>query len=523
MGGTSFDLAERPVGKLHLLLLGGLAATGLMLATTVLIDGVEKIDFQIFIALILFYAAASVTFLVSQAKTGHFPVFDLPVFFTLICFLRFALVPAFAFINPKYLDPYLLHLDYRQLDWTLCVFVLGILAFWTGCRVWPQKTATDPRDSLETGPLTQLPLGWAVALFTVSLVARIYMTTTYGYGYALNLGVYFDNLALMQVLMFLADLGFFALTIAIIEMCYHPNSGIRRWLLATVFLNEVFWGALSGMKESLFRPFILVAAIISITKARLDKKWIAAVLAGFVVLYPIINRYRQILRSENVDVRRISALEKASRTAAEDTSREEAGWQGWVASGWSATLMRFDLLQSMATVVYLDPWQANRIRGDERWWMVPFYPFVPRFVWHNKPSLLRAMRLSILLGVGSNTSTALTYPGDLYMDYGLAGVVTGMFLLGMLAKSLTNRIVGSPAKRDLFFYSAFFLIMLNLFEADWFSAWSGIMKNALIIGFMTYFVYGPRHPRSAEDLPAARKQGEIPGVPARRASLPTSS
>ena len=516
-----FGAKFEELNPLHFLLLLSLAIGATALLSTVLVQGVERSEVEIFLCLLLVYAVASVSFLFSQARSGHFPLFDLPAFLTVFCFLRFALIPGAEFLSPNYRDPYFHRTDFKQLDWTLFLFVLGMLAFWAGCRLTRRKTPpSSSEQNQENTPITEVPLGWAVALFATSLAARIYVTTNYGYGYGMNLDAYFDNLALMQVLSFVADLGFYALVIAAIEVGFHPRSALRKGLFGMIFLNEIFWGALSGMKGNVFRNFLVVALIVSITKVKLDKKWIAAVLAGLIVIYPIHDRYRHLLKTGTVDVRRVGALERAGSTAAQDASREESSWEGWLANGWEQTSSRLDLLHAMATVVSLDSWQASRVRGDERWWMLPFYPFVPRFLWPTKPALLRGMRLSILMGSGHETSSALTYPGDLYLDYGLIGVLLGMFFVGIGGQLITNRIIGQPGKRELFFYTLMFLVVVGVLESDAFLFWASFIKSAVILGVMTYLIYGPRRPKDAEEFAPGAPRAAMTPAWASKGALP---
>jgi hypothetical protein len=287
----------------------------------------------------------------------------------------------------------------------------------------------------------------------------------------------------------------FAIALMTIEVCFHPRSSLRKALLAIFFATEVFWGALSGMKLGVFRSFILVAVIASVAKAKLEKKWIAAVLLGFVLIYPIQDHYRRMLRGGNIDIREVGALEHAGSAAAQEAAAQESGWSSWLESGWTLTLGRLDLLQPMALTISLDPWQVGRIQGDERWWMVPFYPFIPRFIWRDKPILNRGQKLSILLGAGSGTSTTLTYPGDLYMDWGLSGLLVGMFALGLFSQWVTNFIVGQPRKRELFFYANFFLIAVNLYEGDWFLVWVSLLKWVVLIAILAHLIYGFNRPR----------------------------
>lgn len=503
MGSTAVNIEpvrRRSFRGLHLLLLVGLTLGGFALLASVLSQGVRRNDFEIFLALLMIFAVMAVTFLISQIRGGHFPFFDLPVFLTVIAFLRFGLIPLPVYLNTDLIDPFFRSADYGQLNRTLFFLLLGMIAFWAGCRLCRQKSVPVTRGAqIRSETKSQVILGWAVGLFIVGTSMKIYITRTWGWGYAVSPDVLFANLATLQTLMAIADVSMFAVGLMAIEICFHPESSLRKILLAIFFSTEVFWGILSGMKANVFRGFVLVAVIVSIAKAKLEKKWIAAILLGFVLIYPLQQRYRSMLRGGEVDTRQVGALEQAGSTAAQEAARE-SGWSGWIENGWALTMGRLDLLQSMAITVSLDPWQVSRIQGDERWWMVPFYPFVPRLIWRDKPILNRGEKLSVVLGAGSETSTALTYPGDLYMDWGLPGLLVGMFALGLFSQWITNFIVGQPSKRDLFFYANFFLIAANLYEADWFLVWVSLIRWLVLITILACLIYG--FSRRHSDVPS---------------------
>src|SRR5438132_922931 len=84
------------------------------------------------------------------------------------------------------------------------------------------------------------------------------------------------SVALLQVLLLIAELGIYVLAIAAIDIHFHPGDDFRRILFVVAFTAELFWGALSGMKLPLFRGFLLVAMIASIRKGKLEKRWLAA-------------------------------------------------------------------------------------------------------------------------------------------------------------------------------------------------------------------------------------------------------
>src|SRR5579863_588705 len=526
MGSTAVDVQarRRSFSGVHLLLLIGLALGGTALLISVLAQGVARNELEIFLALLMLFAVMTVVFLVSQIRDGHFPVFDLPVFLTVVAFVRFGLIPLPVYFNTDLLDNYFHSADYPQLNRTLFLVILGMLAFWAGCRLCRQKSVKSTGAEFSSSEKkSEVILGWAVVFYLLGTSMKIYITRNYGWGYAMSLDVLFSHLALLQVLWAIADLSMFGLALMTIEVCFHRQSSVRKVLFAIFFATEVFWGALSGMKTGLFRSFLLVAVIVSIARAKLEKKLIAAVLLGIVLIYPMQQRYRSMLRGGEVDTRQVGALEHAGSTAAQEAVQEESTWTGWIESGWALTMGRLDLLQAMAITTSLDPWQVSRVQGDEHWWMVPFYPFVPRFIWPTKPILNRGQKLSILLGAGSGTSTTLTYTGDLYMDWGLPGLLVGMCALGLISQWVTNFIVGRPGKRELFLYANFFLIAANVYEGDWFLVWVSLLKWIVLISILGYLIYGFNRGRPEPQPSTLTKEGMAPDLPQRPTASPPAT
>ena len=123
--------------------------------------------------------------------------------------------------------------------------------------------------------------------------------------------------------------------------------------------------------------------------------------------------------------------------------------------------------------------------------MVPFYPFVPRIIWPSKPVLNKGQRLAISLGAGSRTATALTYPGDLYLRFGVVGVMVGMFAFGVVAQWLVNTVRCSNQSAAVARYVGMFVLSGNM-ETEVFAFWSGFIRWFVIISIVIWVVYGPR-------------------------------
>lgn len=476
---------------MHLLVLISISA-GAVLWGWVLIAGQQTSAAETFLFWLGVYGLASAGFIFARVKQNRLRFFDLPVFLTLYLFLRFGLVPLERLQEPSRLSNEL-HGGFELLH-ALLLVMLGTLMFWFGCSVI-RRNREQQNQRLPAAPLPASG-GWnfvltaGCAIYAVGFAARSYMLAHHLYSYAGSLQVYQHRLASSQVLMAAAQFGTYGLVIFCIEKYSHPEDRLRSRLFWMVFASECGWGLMAGMKSDVLQNFVIAAVVASLVERKFRKGWIAAALAGLILLYPFVNRYRSELRGARDGVASFSAAASLGSEALAKTVQDDSGSGSLLESGWRMSVNRLDLLQSFGLALALGP-RAAALRGKERWWMIPYYPFIPRFLWPSKPVLDKGARFSVALGYGSHTSTAITYPADLYLTYGFAGLLAGMFALGVAAQWLTNRAAGIPDKRRLFVYAAIFLIATNM-EIDSFSYWTGLIKNFAIISIVALLVYGPR-------------------------------
>ena len=442
------------------------------------------------------YGIASAHFLLSRLKRGQFRLFDVPVFLTILGFVQFGLAPFMSFLDPG-LNTF--RGDDGLLVRALVYFMLGMSAMWFGARIVATRTAISgrtPESGNQPGPYQVAPLPRAGVLFIIGVVAKVYLLKSNLYSYTESEHAFFSSLGFLEFLWTAADLSFCALLVTAIE-CFKPDSDpTRKAFFWTIFLFECVWGMISGMKYLLLRNFVYVALVSSYVEGKVRKAWIVAPFLSLIAIYPFSDAYRNVVRAR-VQVSSLAEAQDASRLALSESLKDESDVGGWVQSGWRRTMHRLNLLESMSSVMQLGP-RAQRLEGEERWWMIPIYPFVPRLLWPNKPFLNKAQRLSILLGLGSQTSTALTYPGDLYVEFGLPGILLGMFLLGLAGQWLANRVGGLSADRHLLVYAVTFMVAANL-ENDTFLLWVSVIKTMVVMTLVAWLIYGPS-PNSAVTL-----------------------
>lgn len=484
------DAAGSPVQPAHLIVLIALAV-GAALWGWFLISGSRASIGREFLLWLGLFGLVSAGFIFTRVRGNHLRLFDLPIFLTVYIFLRFGLAPVGSFVSPKLMNPFL-NGSQAPLLQALLYVMLGMVGFWIGCYVVCSKPNRNSTRTVEAPSREHFILVAAVGLYIVAFATKVYLLSHHLFSYLTSGQAYQQHLAGLQVLSAVAGLGTYALIILCIEKYQHPDDRLRSALFWAVFGSQCFWGLISGMKQSLLQNFVFVAIIASLIQRRVRTRWIVAAVAGMVLIYPFSNRYRQLVRQPGTSIASFSTAITAIRQAA--TGENETGSSGQSQSGWTDTLNRLDLLWCFGQILNLGP-RAAVLQGKERWWMIPYFPFVPRFIWHSKPILSAGGRFSVALGLPATTSTAVSYPGDLYANFGLAGVVIGMLFLGLVAEWLTNLVRDALDKRRLFIYVAIFLAFTDM-EIDYFSFWSGLIKSLVIVFAVALVVYGPRRQHS---------------------------
>jgi hypothetical protein len=348
-----------------------------------------------------------------------------------------------------------------------------------------------------------------IALYAVSFGVKFYLMRSHLYSYTASMEKYYDNLASMQVLNAISQIGTFALVVVSIERYRNRSDPVWKVLFWVIFFCEVFWGLIAGTKTEVFLNLLVVALVSSLIQRRLNLRWLILPAVGFVLFYPVSDAYRGLVRGRGGEVTSFGGAGRAGHMALQNATQEGANAGGLWSRGQTRTVQRFDLLTSVASVLTLGP-RASFVRGDAHWWMLPIYPFVPRFLWPSKPILQEAGRFTVALRGGfgeAGSATAVTYPGDLYLQFGLLGIPVGMFLLGVVAQLFTNRLSGAIDRQYLFIYACVFLFGFPM-EADVFSVWASLIKLLVILYVVSWVIYGPRSRRRGL-LPSAR-------VPARQ-------
>jgi hypothetical protein len=442
--------------------------------------GVYFILLASLVTLALLYVATSGKFTLSR-------IFDAPVYLTAFVLLNFGFAPLEALWKPENMEVDL-HGDVRVLSRALGLVLAGMIAFWAGAKLIERRRRERyviPQED-KAGRIVAV----AIILYLIGFVAKFYLLKAHLFAYTADLELYQESLADAQVFNFLAQFA----TIGLVMLGIEKFGGKPRFAISalfwTVFFSECIWGLISGMKSMLLANFIAVAVVSTLMGGKLAKKWVITAGLALVLIYPLYNAYRSVVRGQAAeDVTGFGAAARALNVAMTVGSQAENSNE-WVESGSTSALSRLDLLQYFGVILNLGP-QASDIHGDGRLWMIPFYPFVPRIFWSSKPQLDDTSRFSEVLGFPKGTSTAITYPADCYIWAGIPGILMGMFVLGIFAQRYTNSVSGVTTKYQVFKYS---VVLLTCFRVEFgvVELWTALLKIVPALFVLGWLAYGAK-------------------------------
>ncbi|HIF92028.1 MAG: hypothetical protein ABGX04_10680 [Myxococcales bacterium] len=191
---------------------------------------------------------------------------------------------------------------------------------------------------------------------------------------------------------------------------------------------------------------LIVPAVVVFTAmllgGRFRARWIVAGTMALAMLYPVAQFYRQdILRANTLTI--VDVLSDPGQTLgvlSEFLSSSRAG--GYLGDGLTATAARLDGIGIESVIVRdtpsVSPFQQGRT--------LALFPvaFIPRLLWPGKPEITLGQWITDTYGSGAHISsyTGPTFIGDLYLNFGVASVVIGMFVFGTVLRFFQTRFLG---------------------------------------------------------------------------------
>ena len=449
---------------------------------------VTRIESAILWAMSLFPAFSYFT-----KQVGDRRPFPFLAFVGLLYGLYYAISPAFGSYNQHQTILLSPQRDYDDAVFTaLAGWVVLLLGYAAG------KLLLPPRQSLSNVKITDSRLRkFAAALMLAGLLldtmTRVYAVPT----------------VLAGLLTFLTSLGSFGSAILICLAVQRRLTFPYRVLSYLGAAGFVFLSIGNGLLSplALYGAVVVLAAWIGY--GRFKFSWTVMAVAGaiFVIsMRGVTNQYRMLMWRGADDA---SLLSKSTTfVSLLQKSVETDGLGSTVTKGLESTEERSANLDVLADVIRRTPTEIPYWGGATYLSLVGLA--IPRFLWPDKPTKELGQgfghRYGYLSQNDERTSLNLPVLVEFYANFGIAGVLLGMWLVGLIYY-IVNNAVNNPGQDMLVSLAGIVLItpLLNI-ESDFSLTFGGLIMNGAALAVVLSII---RRSASTTSAPASSRQSFV--------------
>lgn len=265
-----------------------------------------------------------------------------------------------------------------------------------------------------------------------------------------------------QLWIMLSDFRHYALVLAWSSW----GLGRKYKLLAVLFLGiNIIVGIAIGSKNAIFVSLMAVLLALyytqNISRSRLFWGTTFVVVVFVFLFFPFVQNYRQTY----LDIVGFQPTSKisdlvvvAGATNLSDTGNivGERYDQNNIADSVVSVINRAVWFNAIVMIPWRVPSQVDYQIGST------FYPlligWIPRAIWPNKPILSQgAFMHNVIIGASTQSNVGLTSIGDFYLNFGLSGVLIGMFLLGVIIRTIF--LYGQSFTKSTMYLSLFYFML----------------------------------------------------------------
>lgn len=417
-----------------------------------------------------------------KEKITSFDFFELGNSSLLYYILIFGLLPLVIILNPnsKYVK-YILAQSAPTFDiWIFIYLLIGILSLWAGYKFFNFKNLTFKIFNVfnKDWNYKNFFVVFSV-IFLINLFIKVIRILNNGY-FHYSKSLEFVSGKFYSLIGLLDWLGPIALAMAFAYYFYLYKINDCRYkiwqiIAYAVFAIEFFYGFFSLSKFSAIIPIIIYLII---KQYVYNKSFLRIIIAGlliFFVLMPIINFYKSRINFYSYDVNKEKIFEvKDKNQFVIDSSIGRI----------NQSKIIFNIFEKTDKFLY----------GKS---LVNFFISLgpPRFIWKNKPIINASgnefgRKYGILSPDNFQTSIGPTIVGDLYMNFGLFGIMFGMLFFGALFRVIFDSLIDkiNISLSGVVIYSVFWIQIIKGFEDSIAPVYAGLVKLFVILLILHYFL-----------------------------------
>lgn len=431
----------------------------------------ERLIFNIILCLPIYY----ISFLkpLRNFKKNNFYLIDFfkltLFFFIIVKFLLYILTERSGVV---YYDFYSINLS--NVTFTLLIVWLSFISL--DFSTFFLKSTHKTQNKIFVIQNTSLPMLLLVFFTIFKIVLLLSGVSGYGSSTSFTFGFY-------SLIKSISDVIFPMALIIVTYITLSPNHFIKNnyiLLFYTILSVNILLGIISGMKEEVLTPIIIYILLFYYFGNRISM--IVILFSSFLILllYPIINNYRTYLN----DFRMVNNSKIELFDLSLNNILENQNFTYLIADGYTNYTNRTDLFGQLNDAINkISNW--NSYKYMDRYLTLPFFPFVPRVAWTNKPrNDLGSEFYHMQSGYYDNESNSVTVStiGWAYLEGGAFFVIVIFFLLGICFNYIDSK------KRHSFKYLILWIIAFFLaIKPEW-DPFFAIAKLFQTFIFLTIFL-----------------------------------
>lgn len=314
-----------------------------------------------------------------------------------------------------------------------------------------------------------------------------------------------ESLHPLQVMIFM--LARMTQPLAILILAYAQCRYRRPYMTALVValvIFQLYFGFVIDFKTEALIGGVLVVLTHLLVKGRVPMAWVALMLAIIAVGFPILQANRVVRDERAANSQKVSQdVFAAFKQALEAKKRVNTGEERA-----QTALERLTLKGSVEVIVYGTGRYAPFQHG---YTLTPLITtFIPRILWSDKPSIPtgQIMNRTFHLSESPDTYISPSHLGELYWNFGWAGVVVGMALIGLLLGFIGGRFnlaqAATVTRILVILITVRFLILAA--EGEFATQYVSWMRSMLGIGLL-HLLFARKAQPSAATPAAARETG----------------
>lgn len=422
-----------------------------------------------------------------KEKLKNFDIFELGNSIVLYYILIYGIMPLAVFLHlpSKYVE-YFISENIDILNWRAVIYLtIGLICFIIGYRFFSFK------KSVQKEPVFLfLNQEWrpkrVVFVFTLLLIGNLFIKAIRifegGY-FHLNQNPVFTNNPFYSIIGLLDWLGPIALSIAFIYYFYllkNSNPRYKIWQIAAwlIFGFEFIYGFFSGSR---FRVITLIIIYLIVKHYIYNRNFWRVAVAAILVIF-ILLPFQNFYKNPEIFFRGYTTIiDHQSKITSKEIKK-------FVIDN---SIGRISQIRIFTEIVS----KTNKFLYGEtlKKFFISLGP--PRFIWKNKPIISPdgnelGRRLGVLSPDDFQTSIAPGPVGDWYINFGLPGIIFGLFFMGIIFRLVYDFFIGRAgvSLSGLMIYSVFWIHFIKGLEDYIAPVWAGLVKIFVILLIIHFFL-----------------------------------